>query len=180
VISIEQRYHRGDLDEPKTDGSRRKLALGDLDSRFRAWVVGHCPAPASWVFAQKHDPSKPLWDSGVRDALHQAASLVGCDFTGLGPHSFRRANITWRQAVGGSAIEVSKIAGHSEVDMTADCTLVGIERQQELTRAIQERLRIAAEKVEEKRKQRQVAVDPADDDFERFMRGLYGKDVAAG
>jgi hypothetical protein len=49
----------------------------------------------------------------VRDALDQAAQAEGCDFPGLGPHSFRRANITWRQQVGGSAIEASKIAGHS-------------------------------------------------------------------
>ena len=39
--------------------------------------------------------------SGTRDALHQAA------------HSFRRANIPSRQEVGGSAIEASKIAGHT-------------------------------------------------------------------
>jgi len=32
--------------------------------------------------------------------------------------------------VGGSAIEASKIAGHADVDMTADYTFVDIERQQ--------------------------------------------------
>ena len=31
----------------------------------------------------------------------------GCDFVGLGPHSLRRSNITWRQEVGGSSIEAS-------------------------------------------------------------------------
>jgi hypothetical protein len=36
-------------------------------------------------------------------------------FPGLGPHSFRPANITWRQEVGGSSIEASKIAGHTSV-----------------------------------------------------------------
>ena len=53
------------------------------------------------------------------------AKEVGCDFPGLGPHSCRRANIAWRQEVGGSAIEASKIAGHSEVDMTGEYTFVG-------------------------------------------------------
>jgi hypothetical protein len=91
------------------------------------------------------------------------------------------ANITWRQEVGGSAIEASKIAGHTEVQMTSEYTFLGIERQQELTQAIQERLRAAAEKVEEKRKQQgQVAVDPAGDDFERFMGGLYGEEDGKG
>jgi hypothetical protein len=42
--------------------------------------------------------------------------------------------------VGGSAIEASKIAGHADVDRTADYTFVDIERQQQLTRAIQDRL----------------------------------------
>jgi hypothetical protein len=66
--------------------------------------------------------------------------------------------------------------------MTADYTLVGIERQQELIQAIQDRLRAAAEKVEEKRKQEQEqaasdqAADPPADDSERFMGGLYGND----
>ena len=32
---------------------------------------------------------KPLWDSGVRDALHQAAKLEEFDFKGFGFHSFR-------------------------------------------------------------------------------------------
>ncbi|HZT36413.1 MAG TPA: tyrosine-type recombinase/integrase [Bryobacteraceae bacterium] len=96
------------------------------------------------MFHQKRDHDKPLWDSGVRDALHQAAQDEGCDFPGLGPHSFRRANITWRQEVGGSAIEASKIAGHHDLEMTGEYTFVAPERQNELTRRIQERLAGAA------------------------------------
>jgi hypothetical protein len=62
----------------------------------------------------------------------------------IGPHSFRRANITWRQEVGGSAIEASKIAGHSEMDITAEYTFIAIARQETLTKAIQDRLVQAA------------------------------------
>ena len=90
----------------------------------------------------------PLWDSGVRDALHQAAEAEGFDFEGLGPHSFRRANITWRPQVGGSAIEASKIAGHSGLDMTGEYTFVTADRQNELTRRIQEKLFAAAKNIE--------------------------------
>ncbi len=86
--------------------------------------------------------------SAVRDALHQAAQAEGCDFPGLGPHSFRRANITWRQQVGGSAIEASKIAGHSDLEMTGEYTFVAPERQNELTRRIQQKLAKAAKKKE--------------------------------
>jgi hypothetical protein len=76
--------------------------------------------------------------------MHQAAKAEGCDFEGLGQHSFRRANITWRQQVGGSAIEASKIAGHSDLEMTGEYTFVTAERQNELPRRIQEKLAEAA------------------------------------
>lgn len=78
----------------------------------------------------------------MRDALHQAAAAEGCDFPGLGPHSFRRANITWRKQVGGSAIDASKIAGHSDLEMTGEYTIVTPERQNELTRRIQEKIAV--------------------------------------
>ena len=75
-----------------------------------------------------------------RKELHQAARAVGCDFPGLGPHSFRRANITWRQEVGASSIETSKIAGHANVRMTEEYTIVQMKRQEDLTRRIQDKL----------------------------------------
>jgi integrase len=87
-----------------------------------------------------------LWDCGVRQAHKRAAAAEGCDFPGLGPHSFRRANITWRQEVGGSSIEASKIAGHSKVRMTEEYTKIQLTRQEELTRLIQERLAGVGEK----------------------------------
>jgi hypothetical protein len=67
----------------------------------------------------------------------------------LGPHSFRRANISWRQEVGGSAIEACKIAGHSDLEMTREYTFVAADRQNELTFRIQQRLREAGEKAKE-------------------------------
>jgi integrase len=98
------------------------------------------PKPDAWVFTRTDGSGLPLWDSGVRQALKRAAVAEGCDFEGLGPHSFRRANITWRQEVGGSSIEASKIAGHSTVRMTEEYTKVQLPRQDALTRLIQERL----------------------------------------
>src|SRR5829696_6864182 len=98
--------------------------------------------------ARRARTANAFWESVMRDALHQAADAEGCDFPGLGPHSFRRANITWRQQVGGSAIEASKIAGHSDLETTGDYTFVTPERQNELTRRIQDRLSEAAKKVE--------------------------------
>jgi len=85
-----------------------------------------------------------MWDSAVRMALKKAAAAEGCDFPGLGPHSLRRANITWRQEVGGSSTEASKIAGHASTKITEEYTVVQLKRQEELTRRIQEKLAAAA------------------------------------
>jgi integrase len=139
TIKIEQRVWHQEIGRPKSEDSRRVLGIGDLADRFSALVSGP-GAAEEFIFQQKRAPGKPLWDSGVRDALHQAAEAEGCDFEGLGPHSFRRANITWRQQVGGSAIEASKIAGHSDLEMTGEYTFVTAERQNELTRRIQQKL----------------------------------------
>jgi integrase len=140
TIRIEQRVWHGDIGMPKTETSRRTLALGDLAARFKLRAAGCSATPDDWVFGQPRDPSNPLWDSSIRKELHKAARSEDCDFAGLGPHTFRRANISWRQVEGASAIEASKIAGHSDVDMTADYTFVDIERQQQTTIAIQKRL----------------------------------------
>jgi integrase len=150
TIKIDQRVWHQDVGRPKSEDSRRVLGIGDLAQRFREKAAEDGAKSDSWVFCQKRAREKPLWDSGVRDALHQAAENEGCDFPGLGPHSFRRANITWRQQVGGSAIEASKIAGHSDLEMTGEYTFVEPERQNELTRRIQQKLDKASKKYTEK------------------------------
>jgi integrase len=38
-IRIEQRHWRGDIDAPKTEKSKRTLALGNLLDRFRQWIA---------------------------------------------------------------------------------------------------------------------------------------------
>jgi hypothetical protein len=58
----------------------------------------------------------------------------------------RRANITWRQEVGGSSIEVSQIAGHAHSKMTEGYTVVQLRRQEELTRRLQDKLAQAAKR----------------------------------
>ncbi len=163
TIKIEQRVWHQDVGRPKSEDSKRILGIGDLVERFRAKATEVGATPQAFVFQQKRAPGKPLWDSGVRDALHQAADAERCDFPGLGPHSFRRANITWRQEVGGSAIEASKIAGHSDLEMTGQYTFVAPERQNELTRRIQQRLADATEKQVGQSREPGLPPEPAPD-----------------
>lgn len=127
---------------PRTAGgsSGSAIWLSDIGRKLAEDAVGS----DTFVFSAEAGAWTALWDSGVRDALYQAAEAEGCDFPGLGSHSFRRANITWRQQVGGSAIEASKIAGH--VEMTGEYTFVTPACQNELTRRIQEKLASASNK----------------------------------
>lgn len=156
TIKIQQRHCRGDVDEPKTKNSRRVLALGTLVDRYRVWIQTKGIAkPDDWIFFQDNDRAKPMWDSGVRKEMKKAAKDAKCDFPGFGLHSFRRANITMRQEAGASAIEASKIAGHATVNMTGDYTIVQLNRQDELTRAIQDRVANA------RKKQRTIEEQPA-------------------
>jgi integrase len=137
-IRIEQRNWRGDIDEPKTAKSRRTLALVSLTERYRTWIATLKRQEAeAWVFPQDQNNREPMWDPAVRTALKKAAAAEGCDFPGLGSHSLRRANITWRQEVGGSSIETSQIAGHANTKITEEYTVVQLRRQAELTRRLQ-------------------------------------------
>jgi integrase len=130
VIHIVQRNWRGDIDDPKSKTSKRPLTLGYLVDRYRVKAAADKAQPEKWVFVRTDGSGLPLWDSGVRQTLKRAAAAEGCDFPGLGPHSFRRANITWRQEVGASSIEASKIAGHSTVRMTEEYTKIQLTRQE--------------------------------------------------
>jgi integrase len=147
-VRIEQRHWRGNIDSPKTERSKRILTLGSLSRRVQQWIqLLPEQSPLAWLFPQ-YDRRKPMWDSGVRAALKEAAREEKCDFPGFGLHSLRRANITWRQEVGGSSIEASRIAGHASTKMTEEYTVVQLNRQDELTRRIQEKLVLASRKVE--------------------------------
>ena len=146
TIKIEQRVWHQEVGRPKTEESRRVLGIGDLAQPLRARALKIGAKPDMWVFPQKCCAEKPMWDSTVRELLHEVAKAEACDFLGLGPHSFRRANITWRQEVGGSAIEASRIAGHTNLETTSQYTFVAAERQNELTRRIQQKLADAGKK----------------------------------
>jgi integrase len=82
TIKIEQRVWHQNIDRPKSENSKRLLGIGDLLDRYRAKKESDAGLPESFVFQQKRSPGSPLWDSGVRDALHQAAEAEKCDFGG--------------------------------------------------------------------------------------------------
>jgi len=63
TIRIEQRNWRMDIDEPKTEGSKRILALGDRCERYLEWIAKlDRRGPNDSIFPQTSDAAKPLWD----------------------------------------------------------------------------------------------------------------------
>jgi hypothetical protein len=132
--------------------TNRRPPRASASWRWAIWVRGTKSGsekhhgPEAWVFPQADNLKEPMWDSGVRQALKRAADAESCDFPGFGPHSLRRANITWRQEVGGSSIEASKIAGHANTKITEEYTIVQMRRQEELTRRIQDKRAKAAKR----------------------------------
>ncbi len=137
IVDVEERYYRGDTDEPKTERSRRSLPLGCLTEALRQ----HKPSNASrddYVF---HRDGEPLDDRAIlRDYIRPAAQQLGFYFEGFGWHSFRRQNLTLIQEEGATAFEAQAQGGHSRPTMTSEYTIVGLKRREQAVRRVQERL----------------------------------------
>jgi integrase len=149
-IVIKQRVWHQEIDTPKTAKSVRRLSIKGLTARLRPLCEGK--KPNDYVFTSPRVDGQPLWDSTILQQIHRAAEKVGCDFVGLGPHSFRRANVTWTQEVGGSGIEAGKRAGHTNTNTTAIYTVISLKRQAELNSRIQDEMAKATKKVGRKKK----------------------------
>lgn len=64
-VVIEQRLYRGDIDTPKTNSSRRVVAVPPKTSQLLTeWMDLVDRSPRAWVFASEN-PEKPLWRDNV-------------------------------------------------------------------------------------------------------------------
>lgn len=129
-LTIKRRWYRGDLDEPKTERSRRILNLGPLVDEFKRRYPGP-QANEKYLFTE--DGIVPVDERDVlRLELRPVLKRLGLYYQGFGWHAFRRQNITWRQTVGGAtAIEAQQSAGHTRMDMTMIYSLTDAERERE-------------------------------------------------
>lgn len=135
IALIDKRWWRGDLSATKSDSSTRVAALSLIaDDLLRLRPLD--AKPDDWVFPRKGNPMLPMTDSAVRKELKTTARDLGLDFPGFGIHRFRAAYITYVQEQGASAIEASKSAGHSKVQMSMEYTAARLARQQELTSSL--------------------------------------------
>jgi integrase len=64
-ITIEQRLYRGDIDDPKTTTSKRKVGIPtETAGVLRDWMELVRREPDAWVF-ESENPAKPMWRDNV-------------------------------------------------------------------------------------------------------------------
>lgn len=127
---IAQRWYRGDLDECKSESSRRVVSLGAAADALRERLKGD---PERFIFARAD--GLPFDDRDLlRWHVRPALKALGLWTVGLGWHSFRRKAITEWQAAGASSIEAAKMAGHGRPSVTHDYTVLDEQRAEELAR----------------------------------------------
>ena len=84
-VAIEQRLYRGDIDTPKTNSSRRTVAIAaHTANQLREWMRLVAPSPDAWVFASEN-PQKPIW----RDNIWYRQMKPRLDAVGLGWANFQ-------------------------------------------------------------------------------------------
>lgn len=137
-LSVEQRYHRGNLDSTKNRKAERKVPLGYLADELRLLMVG---APERFVFGYQTGNSLMCRDDRdlQRRFLRPAAQKVGCYYPGFGWHSLRREAVTAFNASLG-VTQAMQLAGHSTIEMSGVYTLADRVAQDAAVRERQERL----------------------------------------
>ena len=136
LAHVEERYYRGDTDEPKSERSRRSLPLGYLTEALRRRKPSNA-SPDDYVF---HQDGEPLDDRKLmRDWIRLLTRELRIYFPGLGFHSFRREVATQLQEAGASTAEAQLILGHSKPQMTGQYTLLQRKRIEKIVENMQER-----------------------------------------
>lgn len=143
TLTVRRRWYRGDLDEPKSEASRRVRQIGPLVGEFRLRLscTKKSGNSAGFVFLGD-DGVNPVDEREIlRWELRPVLKRLGLYYPGFGWHAFRRANVSWRQTVGGATpFEAQKAAGHTRLDMTMLYSLTDVERERGQVQAIMDKL----------------------------------------
>ena len=127
TLTVRRRWYRGDLDEPKTEASKRTRALGPLADEL---VRRHSSIKCSqdWLFIG--DANNPPDERDIlRYELRPALKRLGIYAPGMGWHALRRMHVSMLQsAAGATPIEAQKAAGHTSLDLTLLYSLTDRER----------------------------------------------------
>jgi integrase len=129
TLRVARRWHRGDLDQPKSEKARRVRQLGELLEQFRGRYPG--PQAAERYIFGGQDGNPPDDRDLNQHFLRPAARRLGIYWKGFGWHTFRRQNISWRQEAGATPFEAMTAAGHAKPETTWLYTITDPQRERE-------------------------------------------------
>lgn len=140
TLTVRRRWYRGDLDEPKTEASKRVRQIGQLSGEFRRKYRSGA-SQHQFIFLSDDGQSPNDERDVLRFELRPLLKRLKLYYPGFGWHAFRRQNVTWRQTVGGATpFEAQKGAGHTKLDMTMLYSLNDEVREREQVDAIMDKL----------------------------------------
>jgi integrase len=129
TVTPRRRDYRGDVSETlKTEGTKHPRQVGAYaDDLKRAYtgprardkrIIADAKHPDGWCYESAH-----WW-------IERSAKTLGIHFPGFGFHSFRRANITWKQTQGGATpFEAMIGAGKRSIQSTMDYFVMDTDRE---------------------------------------------------
>lgn len=127
-VTIRRRWHRGNVDAPKTEASRAVVEVGaGIAEKLAALAKGD-----GWLFARADNGELPDDRDLQQHVWRPAAEAAGCYAAGFGFHSWRRMCVTWAQQAGATPLEAMKLARHTSVGMTARYTVIHEERRAQI------------------------------------------------
>lgn len=119
TLTIERRIVAQEVDEVKTDGSRRTMPAGRiLLEMLKQWrQETHFAGDGDWIFASPFQLGRlPYTDSGFWRELQRAGKEAGVG--SLGTHTFRHTYRSWLDAVGTTVAVQQKMMRHADVRTT--------------------------------------------------------------
>ncbi len=138
TIEVRRRWHRGDVDDPKSENSKRVRQVGGLAAELTE--IAHDRPQDAFLFGSGQDGLPPDDRDLQQHVFRPAAEAVGIYHEGFGMHTFRRLNVSWRQEVGATPFEAMKAAGHAKPSTTWDYTVTDAGREREHVARMLERL----------------------------------------
>lgn len=152
VIHIRRRWYRGDLDEVKSQRSRRSVPMGEISADLVRIYPGP-DAAGQFVFEVKTHVGRWTVPGVCRDDrdinqhfLRPAAKALGVYQLGFGFHAFRREAVTEHAREAGPS-QAQRMAGHSKADMTQHYVLEDRGVQERSVVALQRKIRGTVQEV---------------------------------
>jgi integrase len=129
ALSVERRMYRGKLGSPKTEGSKRAVALPkSVVSDISEWrTTSKNTSHDAWVFPSENGKT-PLWANNAwYDKIRPTLTKLGLGWTNY--QVLRRSAVTLLNAQGADGTIVAAQCGHTVDTSTNVYNKVGIERQ---------------------------------------------------